>query len=73
MTIAERIQERREEIGMTRFDLAHAMTAAGRDTREADVWRWETGGNAPNLESAKALARALNTSIDSLLGAEAEQ
>lgn len=71
MMLSERIEARRCELGLSRSQLAAAMTNGGRDTREADIWRWESGRNAPNLDALNDLARALETTIDFLVNGEA--
>lgn len=70
MMLSERIEARRCELGLSRSQLAAAMTNRGRDTREADIWRWESGRNAPNLDALNDLARALDTTLDFLVNGD---
>ena len=58
----ENIRKAREEKGITQQTLADQLYV----TRQA-VSRWENGSRYPDLLTAKALARALDTSLDDLL------
>lgn len=58
----ENIRKAREEMGITQQTLADKLYV----TRQA-VSRWENGSRYPDLLTAKALAKSLNTSLDDLL------
>lgn len=58
----ENIRKAREEMGITQQTLADKLYV----TRQA-VSRWENGSRYPDLLTAKALAAALDTSLDDLL------
>lgn len=57
---------RRKALGMTQQELAD-KTGVGRTT----VTMWETGAGNPRIQVLPALARALQCTVDELLGAEA--
>jgi putative transcriptional regulator len=52
----------REKAGLTQGELGQA---SGID--DMSISRYERGKNAPSLESAKVLARALNCTVDDLI------
>ena len=56
---------RRKALGMTQQELAD-KTGVGRTT----VTMWETGAGNPRIQVLPALARALQCTVDELLGAE---
>ena len=58
----ENIRKAREELGITQQTLADKLYV----TRQA-VSRWENGSRYPDLLTAKALAKSLDTSLDDLL------
>ena len=58
----ENIRKAREEMGITQQTLADRLYV----TRQA-VSRWENGSRYPDLLTAKALARALDTTLNDLL------
>ena len=58
----ENIRKAREEMGITQQTLADKLYV----TRQA-VSRWENGSRYPDLLTAKALAKSLDTSLDDLL------
>jgi transcriptional regulator with XRE-family HTH domain len=60
---AYRIAERRTQLGMTQEELAIKL---GWDHKK--IWRYESGLNKPSLDALDALAGALQTSIDWLVG-----
>jgi transcriptional regulator with XRE-family HTH domain len=60
---AQRIRERRLALHMSQEELAEAM-----QTVQATISRYERGENDPTADSLAALARALRTSSDWLLG-----
>lgn len=62
-TLGHRIQSRREAIGQRRPFLAVAA-----DVSEATVRRWELGITEPGVGHLAALADALGTTTDDLLG-----
>ena len=63
METREILKSLRERKGLTQEQLAEK----GLVTRQA-VSRWETGETQPNTETLKLLSRALDTSINTLLG-----
>ncbi|MBQ4238544.1 MAG: helix-turn-helix transcriptional regulator, partial [Ruminococcus sp.] len=58
----ENIRKAREEMGITQQTLADKLYV----TRQA-VSRWENGSRYPDLLTAKALAKSLDTTLDDLL------
>ncbi len=56
---------RRKALGMTQQELAD-KTGVGRTT----VTMWETGAGNPRIQVLPALAKALQCTVDELLGAE---
>lgn len=68
MTQGERIKTRREAAGLSRFEAASRMTAAGRPTREHDFYRWECDRNQPDSNALRVLSHVLDTSADYFLG-----
>lgn len=63
MDVSEVIRQRRQELGLTQADLAKA---SGMDARQ--IRRYEAGDVQPSLPAAKALADALQISLDELAG-----
>lgn len=63
-TMGVRIRARRQQKGMTQQDLAVAVGVA-----LTQVYRWESDLAEPSLSSVRALARALETSLEELIGA----
>ena len=61
-----RIREHRERAGLSQRALAEL---AGVD--HAQVSRWESGGHMPSVDKARALARALEVSVEDLFNGEA--
>lgn len=57
------IKVRRKAAGLTAIELANRL-----GVREATVYRWEQGKQAPTLHMSKALARELGVSLDELFG-----
>ncbi len=64
---SKRIKQRREELGITQEELGFAI-----NSDQQQIWRYESGKGKPSAEKLIALAKALNTTIDYLLG-ESEQ
>jgi repressor LexA len=58
-----RIRERRDELGLTRFQLAVAV-----GVQPMSIYRYETGRSAPSSEHLAALAEHLDTTTDYLTG-----
>lgn len=63
MTVALRIKQRREQLGMRQFDLAAVSGIS-----QAQISKYEAGTSEPTAHTLYQLARALNTSADWLLG-----
>ena len=61
--MGERIRTRRERMGLTQRDVAHALQVSNQA-----VSKWERGENAPDIETLAGLARLLGVSVDYLLG-----
>ncbi len=61
-----RIQEVREEAGMTRRDLASRVGVSARQ-----IIRYETGEQSPTLRVAERIADVLDCSLDELAAATA--
>ena len=61
--MGERIRTRRERMGLTQRDVAHALQVSNQA-----VSKWERGENAPDIETLPGLARLLGVSVDFLLG-----
>lgn len=60
---SSRIAERRRQLGISQEDLADIL-----GTHQRQISRYETGQNDPTAEVLAAIARALNTTPDWLLG-----
>lgn len=58
--MGERIRERREELGLSRADVARAMPGK---TNENAIYRWEKGQHRPNDDALEALAKALDVNV----------
>lgn len=54
--MGERIRERRDELGLSRSDVARAMPGK---TNENALYRWEKGLHRPNDDALEALAKVL--------------
>jgi class 3 adenylate cyclase len=61
--MGERIRTRREHMGLTQRDVAHALQVSNQA-----VSKWERGENAPDIETLAGLGRLLGVSVDFLLG-----
>ena len=59
------IEKKRKEKKLTQKQLADIC-----GTRQNNISRYETGARTPNLKDAKALAKALDCTIDDLLREE---
>lgn len=66
--VGERVRARREAAGLSQGDLARQVFVA-RQT----VSNWETGKTLPDVQSLMLLARLFGTSVDELLGEEAQR
>jgi transcriptional regulator with XRE-family HTH domain len=60
---ATRIRERRQKVGMTQEELADRI-----GTNQRQISKYENGHNDPTADVLAALARALDTTTDWLLG-----
>ena len=67
-TIAERIVQRRKELGLTQKQLAELLHVS-----DKTVSRWETDKQIPDALTMQDIARALNISVSELYGVEAMQ
>jgi transcriptional regulator with XRE-family HTH domain len=63
LTIGNRIKQRRQQLGLSQNDLADMLKIT-----QNQIWRYEQGKNSPTGEVIIALAQALETSTDWLLG-----
>lgn len=61
--IGKRIRARRTELGLYQEQLAARAGVA-----QADISEWELGKRMPNVLNSRALARALDVSLDELVG-----
>lgn len=61
--LSQRILNRREQLGLTQDELGRLI---GKDQKQ--IWRYESGRVQPTAESLVALARALKTTTDYLVG-----
>ncbi len=64
--VGSRIRILREAAGLTQSELA----ATAYVTRQS-VGNWERGNTLPDVQSLQLVAKALNTTVDGLLGDEA--
>lgn len=62
-----RIQARREELGLSREDLANRLKAQGLKTTRMTVWRVENGKQQITADGLKPWARALKTKATELV------
>lgn len=60
--VAERIVERRDELGLTQQDVADRV-----GVRVRQVQRWEAGESLGRLENLQSLAEALDTTVGELM------
>lgn len=67
MTIGERIKLRRMQLGLSQNDLAEMVR-----TSQQQIGRYEKGANSPTAEIIIAMAQALETTTDWLLGVNDE-
>lgn len=67
MTIGERIKLRRMQLGLSQNDLAELVR-----TSQQQIGRYEKGANSPTAEIIIAMAQALETTTDWLLGVSDE-
>lgn len=63
MNVGERIKLRRHQLGLSQNDLAALM-----NTSQQQIWRYEKGENKPTTDVIAALATALETTADYLIG-----
>lgn len=68
LPVAERIKSRRRTIGITQLELGVAIGLTPEGAK-VQVSRWETGASQPEAETVRAIAKALDTTTDYLLGA----
>ena len=62
MTFGEKLKKARLEAGYTQEELASMLTIS-----RAAVAKWESDRGMPDVSNLKALAEALNVSVDFLL------
>ena len=65
MEFNEKIQELREQKGLTQEELAEALFVS-----RAAISKWESGRGYPNIDSLKALAKFFRVTIDELLSGD---
>src|SRR5260221_13577269 len=65
--LAERIQQRRKDLGMSQMAFAEAL-----DTAQAQISRYETGENDPTAAVLVRMAQILEVNIDWLVGLSSE-
>ena len=63
--LARRLADRTSALGITRAELARRL-----DQKPGNVSRWLTGRVRPTVDSLRALADALETTVDALLEGE---
>lgn len=68
MRTGERIKKLRKDARLTQVQLAEKVHASSQV-----ISNWERGYSTPTAEDAKALAKALDCSVDYLLGREKKQ
>lgn len=64
MTIADRVRNRREQLGLSQEELAKRMGYSGKSS----ISKIESSGNDITLKKMKKLSKALNVSIEYLAG-----
>lgn len=65
MTLGERIKHYREAANLDPVDLAARVNERVK-CREHDIWRFENDRNEPRLDTLRAIADALEVSLDDL-------
>ena len=65
--LAERIQQRRKDLGMSQMAFAEAL-----DTAQAQISRYETGENDPTAAVLVRIAQTLGVSLEWLVGLSEE-
>ena len=65
MTLPETIHIKRRRLKLTQTELATLC-----NTTQQDIQRWETGANEPKIDKLKLIAKALNCTIDELVGGD---
>lgn len=73
MSFSERLQKELSSRNWTRSHLVVAMTDHGVPVTEGAVYAWLTGRRTPRLEYLPGIARALDTTVDELVGLEPRQ
>ncbi len=68
MDIGKRIEEIREQVGLSQSALARAI-----GTSQSGISQIEAGERNPSFEMLRQIAKALNVSVPHLVGAEVEQ
>ena len=68
MEIGKRIEEIREQVGLSQSALARAI-----GTSQSAISQIEAGERNPSFDMLRQIAKALNVSIPHLVGAEVEQ
>lgn len=65
MNLGERLYRERRKLGLSQENLANQI-----DVSRQAVSKWEQGASSPDLNNLVALSKALNVSIDYLLGVD---
>lgn len=68
MEIGKRIEEIREQVGLSQSALARAI-----GTSQSAISQIEAGDRNPSFDMLRQVAKALNVSVPHLVGAEVEQ
>ena len=68
MEIGKRIEEIREQVGLSQSALARAI-----GTSQSAISQIEAGDRNPSYDMLRQIAKALNVSVPHLVGAEVEQ
>jgi transcriptional regulator with XRE-family HTH domain len=66
MTVGKAIRERREELGLTRAELAAKMVehyGGSYAAWETQIGRWEAGSREPSLSTLGRLAKAMGAKL----------
>ena len=63
--INDRIKNRRTDLGLTLLEVADAL-----GVKEATAQRYESGASRPRVEATEKIAKALNVSVNEILGSD---
>ena len=58
------IQQRREKLNLTQFDLAYEMCRLGTDVTPSTIHSWENGTTSPDADKVPGLAKALQIPVE---------